>query len=278
MTGAASPTDHADGAHLDGADYRFDTFRTSLLLDDMRFRRRDPGPGDHVPHFELPTLSGGIFTSRSLGPRPVLMIFGSQTCPVTQSALPRLQNLHDEFGDRVRFVFVNTREAHPGDTIRQPMTSEQKRAHAEALRDQHHIDYDVAIDDIEGTLHRHFSPKPNSAYLLRNDGTIVYRAHWANDDVAVRKAIEGLLQNQPARGKSRAMIGPLMRAVGHLPAIVRTGGPKIERDVWRAAPPLAVLARVSTWLRPLRVDWRGPVAAIGLTALVLGGVAAAIMI
>jgi hypothetical protein len=184
--------------------------------------------------------------------------------------------VHREHGHRVRFVIVNTREAHPGEAIPQPATSEQKRAHAEALRDNHGITYEVAVDDIDGTLHRHLSPKPNSAYLLQPGGTIAYRAHWANDG-GLRRAVTDLLDGEIPRGRSRAMVRPLLRAVGHLPGIVRAGGPKIERDVWRAAPPLALLARLSVLLRPIPVDSRGPLAALALVAAGAASLAAVAM-
>lgn len=257
------PTAPTPPTRQPGADYRFQTFRTGLLLDDMRYRPGDLGPGDAVPVFDLPTLDGARFASDDLGAGPVLLVFGSRTCPVTESAGPRLIALHREFGDRVRFVFVNTREAHPGETIGQPGTFEDKLRHAELVRQHHRFPFEVAVDDIDGTLHRRFSPKPNSAYLIDGDGTIRYRAHWANDDRGLRRAIEAAVAGErPPRGRSRAMVGPLMRAVGHLPGIVAAGGPKIERDVWRAAPPLAVLGRISRRLRPLPPDARGPVAAV----------------
>jgi thiol-disulfide isomerase/thioredoxin len=154
------------GTGQSGEAYRFDSFRTGLLIDDMRFRRTDPGPGDPVPAFDLPTLDGGRFRGDDLGNRPVLVIFGSRTCPVTESAGPRLARLHHAFARDVRFVFVNTREAHPGERIPQPETFDEKWAHAPLVRDHHRFGFDVAVDDIDGSLHRYFSPKPNSAYLL----------------------------------------------------------------------------------------------------------------
>ncbi|GAB3246005.1 redoxin domain-containing protein [Nocardioides dilutus] len=253
-------------SHDAGPAYRFESFRTGLLIDDLWFSSQDPGPGDQVPAFAVDLLDGGTFSDSTLGSRPVLMVFGSRTCPVTESAAPRLAQLHREFGDDVRFVFINTREAHPGDLIPQPSTPAQKRAHAEALRQHHGIAYEVAVDDIDGTVHRRFSPKPNSAYLVRPDGTVAYRAHWANDDAGLRRAVTALLAGAEVRGTSRAMVGPLMRAVGHLPGIVRAGGSKIERDVWRAAPPLAVLASLSRLMPSVPVERRGPLAAALLVA------------
>jgi len=260
-----------------GSAYRFESFRTGLLIDDLWFSSWDPGPGDRVPAFAVDLLDGDTFSDSTLGSRPVLMVFGSRTCPVTESAAPRLAQLHREFGNDVRFVFINTREAHPGDLIPQPRTPEQKRAHAEALRRHHGIAYEVAVDDIDGTVHRLFSPKPNSAYLIRPDGTVAYRAHWANDDTGLRRAITALLAGTEVRGTSRALVGPLMRAVGHLPGIVSAGGGKIERDVWRAAPPLAVLARLSRLMPSVPVDRRGPLAA-ALVAAAVSTIAAIIVV
>lgn len=127
-------------------------------------------------------------------------------------------------GATYRFVLVNTREAHPGDLIPQPRTAAEKRAHAEALRQHHDIAYEVAVDDIDGSVHRRFSPKPHSAYLVSPDGTVLHRAHWANDDAGLRRAILATLAGAEPRGRSRAIVRPLMRAVGHLPGIVRAGG------------------------------------------------------
>ncbi len=136
------------------------------VLRDMYFSRDDPGPGDRVPDFDLPTLGGGRFRSCDLGETgPALLIFGSYTCPVTENSAPGLNQLHARFGDRVRFVMVDIREAHPGKAVPQPQSLDEKMAHAEQLRDLHAFRFEVAVDDINGTLHRALSPKPNSAYV-----------------------------------------------------------------------------------------------------------------
>lgn len=249
------------------SEYRFDDLRTRDVVADMRYRPTDPGPGDLIPSFDLPTLDGARFTSHDLGDRPVLLVFGSQTCPVTRSALPALDQLHTSYRDRVRFVLVQTREAHPGERLRQPRTDEEKSAHASSMRDDLHVVYEVAVDDIDGTLHRAVGPKPNSAYVLRPDGTITARVHWANDTATVRASIEDVLRARPGRRRRGRMVVPLLRAVGHLPDVVRRAGAKAERDVWRAAPPLALLGRASGLLGGLAVDRRGPTATVGLVAL-----------
>ncbi|WP_332836028.1 deiodinase-like protein [Micromonospora phaseoli] len=200
------------------------------------------------------------------GPIPVLMVFGSRTCPVTESAGPILRTLHAEFAGQVRFVLVNTREAHPGDVLTQPQSEQDKWAHAQELRAHHDFTFEVAVDDIDGQLHRAMTPKPNSAYLISSSGIIVYRAHWANDELGLRSALtQAAAGHQPARRASKGMIGPLLRAVGHLPGVVAFAGGKVERDVWLAAPPLAVLGRLSRLFGRLPADQRGTAA----TALLL---------
>lgn len=254
--------------------YRFERFSTALLIDDMTFGRQAPGPGDPVPAFDLPTLDGGRFRSDDLGGLPVLLVTGSRTCPVTESAGPVLRRLHAEFGGRIRFVLVNTREAHPGDVFGQPQTFEEKRDHATELRRHHDIGFEVAVDDLDGRLHRALTPKPNSAYLLDPHGIIRYRAHWANDERGLHAALAHIVQGRnPARGRSRGMARPLLRAVGHLPGVVRFAGPRVERDVWSAAPPLAPLGRLSRLFTWLPTDRRG----IAATATLAAAAAAIIM-
>ncbi len=108
----AKPTEDSQDI---GRRYRFEHLALPLVLHDMYYSKGDPRPGDRVPDFDLPTLGGGRFRSTDLGETgPALLIFGSQTCPVTENAAPGLKDLHGRFGDRVRFVMVDVRVAHRG--------------------------------------------------------------------------------------------------------------------------------------------------------------------
>lgn len=255
-------TDLATTAGVSSKDaYAYDTFTTSLILGDLAFRSSDPGPGDGLPAFDIEFLEGGRLTQNTLGSRPILIVFGSMTCPVTESSGSVLNDLHRRYGDRVRFVFVNTREAHPGEHLSQPKSMDAKRRRAGELRSHHGFRFEVAVDGIEGDFHRAMSPKPNSAYLVRPDGVIAYRAHWANDGAGLERAIKAVLEGNPTAGNSRTMLRPLLRAIGHLPSIARRGGAKVMRDVWCAVPPFAVMAVLTRPLSFLPVDMRGPVAA-----------------
>lgn len=247
--------------------YQYDTFTTGLILEDLAFKAGDPGPGDAVQAFDLPVVQGGRFRSADLGTKPILMVFGSLTCPVTESSGSVLKGLHETYGAHIRFVMVNTREAHPGDLIPQPKTFAEKERHANRLRAHHELPFEVAVDDLEGSLHRAMGPKPNSAYLLSPNGVILYRAHWANDAAGLRLAISDvLLRQKPRRTKSSAMLWPLLKAIGFLPGIAQRGGSKISRDVWRAVPPFGVVAGASRLFPFLPRDYRGVAATILLVA------------
>lgn len=89
---------------------------------------------------------------------------------MTASSRDGLQVLHERFGDRVRFVLVQVREAHPGERTPQPTSLEEKHAHALRLKELLAAPFEVAVDDIEGSFHRSLDPKPNAAYLIGADG------------------------------------------------------------------------------------------------------------
>jgi len=254
------PDTEQSGDSLDaGRQYRFEHLAMSVVMRDMYFSKDEPGPGDRVPDFDLPTLGGGRFRSTDLGETgPALLIFGSYTCPVTENAAPGLIELHGRFGDRVRFVMVDVREAHPGKAVPQPQTFDQKMAHAALLRDLHGFEFEVAVDDIDGTLHRAVSPKQHSAYILGKDGTILFRAQWANDTKALAEALDPIAAgNAPRRSQSGGVVRPILRQLRNMAPVFDRAGGGAWSDMWRVAPPMAGMAfALKSRIRPKKLDAR----------------------
>lgn len=234
-----------------GQHYRFEHLSVPDVMRDMYFSSTDPSPGDRVPEFDLPTLGGGRFRSRDLAETgPALLIFGSSTCPMTDHAAPGLNELHLRFGKYVRFVMVNVREAHPGSAFPQPGTLDTKMKHAERLRDLYGFEFEVAVDDVDGTLHRSLSPKPNSAYILGDDKTILFRAHWANDTDALRAALDAVVTGTlPRRTQSGGVLKPMLRILRNIAPVLDRAGSGAWADMWRVAPPLAAIALALKALR-----------------------------
>ncbi|MCO5168754.1 MAG: hypothetical protein M9894_20635 [Planctomycetes bacterium] len=178
---------------------------------------------------------------------------------MTRSAGPALRQLHRELGDRVQFVTLYVREAHPGERVPQPHTLEEKVAHARAYARRDGIAWPVAVDDVQGTLHRALDPKPSSAYLVDARGVVVGRTLWSNDVRGVRQGIEALARGE-APGERTARLAPMLRGLGVMREVLRQAGRQAERDLLRAVPPLYLLAVVARGFRPLPPLARGVLA------------------
>ncbi len=260
-------------------EYRYKHFTTALLMRDLRFQKGAAAPGDAFPDFELITTEGARLTNDDIfGDRPVIFVFGSMTCPMTASAAPSVQDLYDEFGDRVKFIMMYVREAHPGEHFAQVATIEEKLGHARSLKEFYDIQWTVAADSVNGSLHRALDPKPNSAFLMDRDGTILFRSLWASDYDALRQALQAIASGQtPPAKQSTKMIGPVSRSMGHVQEVMERGGPQAARDLWLAGFPMALAGRIATLFSPLSPDKRGVAAALVLALVMLApiGVVAA---
>ena len=259
-------------------DYRYEHFTTKRLLQDIRFSRSAPRQGDALPEFDLATTDGGrVNKTDFVGDRPLLLILGSITCRMTASAMPALKRLYAQFSEQIAFLMVNVREAHPGENFPQPGTVEDKLEHARALGDMYEIPWTVAVDDVDGTLHRALNGKPNAAFLADREGKIVFRALWARDEGGLRQALENVSRGEsPVKRESRAMLLPVARAMGHVHRVMGIAGPRARRDLLLAGTAMAMAGMVATALRPLSPDWRGVAASAILgvaTAAEVGSVA-----
>jgi peroxiredoxin len=90
----------------DASVYNRDTFHTDMV-GDLRFHA-GPRPGETAPDFDLPTTEGaGRFRlSARRGRHPVLITFGSLTCPFTLASLAALHELHPIFKNRIELVSI----------------------------------------------------------------------------------------------------------------------------------------------------------------------------
>ncbi|HEV7268005.1 MAG TPA: hypothetical protein VGN83_24335 [Falsiroseomonas sp.] len=240
-------------------EYLYEHVTPSVFMEDMAFRDGTPGPGGRLPEIDLPTAEGGRFRSRELVERgrPMLLVTGSYTCPMTASSNPMLKRLHARFGDHVEFVLLHAREAHPGERFDQVDEAEQKRQHARALKERDGLPWSVAVDDPSGTVHRVLDGKPNAAWLTDGSGGIVFRSLWAGDERGMTQALEAVANGErPLEAVSNRRMVPMAKGVGMMRESARRAGPRAGADLWRAAPPMALLAWVADLYRPLPPQWR----------------------
>jgi hypothetical protein len=78
------------------------------------------------------------------------------------------------------FLFLYTREAHPGENFPAHQSMEQKLAHASAFQERFQIDRPILVDDLVGTGHKLYGMLPNMTYIIDRGGKILSRADWTD--------------------------------------------------------------------------------------------------
>src|SRR5262249_52159442 len=158
-----------------------------------------------------------------------------------------------KFGDRVAFLSVYVREAHPGARYPQPATLDEKIAHAQEYQRRDSIRWTIAVDDIDGSFHRSLGPKPNAAYFVDADGYIAFRVLWSNDESGLRQGFAVLLSPDPRSraGDREARVVPMLRGTGVMDEVLGAAGEPALRDLRREMPPVYALAKLAAAFRPL---------------------------
>lgn len=191
---------------------------------------------------------------------------------MTASAGPVLHDLYSAFGDRVAFLALYVREAHPGDRYVQPQDFDTKLAQAREYAARDEIRWPVAVDDIDGTLHRTLDAKPNAAYVIDTDGVVAFRALWTNHSEPLRGALAAVAEGRRgALGESQAKATPMLSGTGSMWQVLSGAGPVALRDVARQAPPMWLSARLADALRPLPPLGRGAAVMATMTAATAAG-------
>ena len=222
--------------------YRFEHFSLGLALQDMRFSPASLRAGDLLPDDSLLNPDGKEVSLRTLADgRPVVLVTGSISCPLTVSVLPDLNQLETRYRDRVQFVLLQVREAHPGEAINQPHILQEKLDHARLMRDVHGVRWPVLVDDVDGSLHRLLDTMPNSLHIVGEDGEILYRALFAGD-TGVEKAIASISAgDRPPKKGSQSML-PILKSAGFMHDTLARAGAGAYSDLFKTAPPMAGLA------------------------------------
>jgi hypothetical protein len=215
LTGTSSPPKGAAivrqelGDQVSGGDtYNIQTyFRAINDTERGAFPNVATRVGTTAPPFDLPLVGGGSCSLAQLREQGhVVLIFGSFTTPPLVAQLPALETLHRTYGGRgFAFLHVYTREIHPGENLPPHGTMEQKLDHAGQMRDYARITFPIGVDDLDGTVHKVYGALPSMAIIVHRDGTIVYRASWAEAGL-IQAMLEDLLRRDRAEA-GRPMSG-----------------------------------------------------------------------
>ena len=156
------------------------------------------------------------------------------------------------YGDRVQFLSVVVRQAHPGERRPAYHTYDQKLADAREFQQQEGLAWPVLVDDLAGTVHQVYSGLADPTYLLDADGRVAYFVMWTHAP-GLDRAIAALL----AQG-GRGIVAGGIDHVPHLtPSLtdgwkgIRRGLPQSFLDLETAAPGMASGIWLGYRLRPV---------------------------
>lgn len=174
--------------------------------------RPDPTKGpvvsEKAPAFELEDIHGNAVSLDSLLGKPVVIEFGSYTCPVFRRKVEAIESLRQEFGDRVNWVLIFTREAHPTDgwaidinatsgiELAQHTSMENRINSARICTEKMNLAITVLVDGFDDRVTKAYSGQPNRGYILDAEGMIISRQVWI-DPEQTGQELRGLLELMP---------------------------------------------------------------------------------
>jgi hypothetical protein len=210
-------------------------------------------PGCLAPDFVLPSTDGSSLQLSALHGQPVFLHFVSYTCPVTRGGVEAMRELHQVYGEQVRFVEVLIRQAHPGERHGAYHSYEQKLRDACDYRQEEDIQWPVLIDDLACTVQRAFGGLAAAAYLIDSRGLVAFCGTWGQSPV-LRQALDELL----ARGGVGTPAGRGTDRRPHLAAAIvagrrgpARGGRRSLLDLELGFPGGNILMLVGAAFRPL---------------------------
>ena len=112
------------------------------------------------------------------------------------------------------FVFVYTREAHPGENYPAHRSFEQKLSQARAFREILDVKRPILVDDLDGTGHELYGMLPNMTYLIGRGGKVLFRSDWT-DPPTIGTALDYILAARQQRREGVRMAPFYAELVGY---------------------------------------------------------------
>jgi tetratricopeptide (TPR) repeat protein len=175
-----------------------------------------PGPktGDSAPAFTATRMGSAdqVTLAELRKANPVLLVFGSYTCPNFRSASEALGKLYPEYKDKIPFYLIYIREAHSTTdwastknqredvTLRPASNMEEQQDHATMCVRKLRIDFPTFVDGMNGAAEKAYAAWPSKAFLLDKRGRIVYASGLSEQDFKPGE-LENQLRTLTALGK-----------------------------------------------------------------------------
>ena len=105
----------------------------------------------------------------------------------------------EEFEDKFNFVFIYTREAHPGEKIPHLTSFEQKLEHAKLMTEKY-INRTMLVDSLDGDMHHAYGRLPNITYIVNRYGNVIYKSDWT-DPSTIKMVLDHYLDEREMLAK-----------------------------------------------------------------------------
>jgi thiol-disulfide isomerase/thioredoxin len=138
--------------------------------------------GDPAPDFTLKDVTGRkSVTLSALRGRPVVLVFGSCTCPPFVGTSKATGELYAAYKDRVHFYMIYMREAHPTDgwtmpnnpfQVASPKSLEERQKIARDFVEKLGITIPVLVDGIDDRVGTTYAGWPNRMCIVDEKGSI----------------------------------------------------------------------------------------------------------
>ena len=180
-----------------------------------------PSLGDPAPEFKVTRMgsqeNATLAQLRNAG--PVLLVFGSYTCPNFRGAADTLNKLYPEYKDRIPFYLIYIREAHStadwastrnqreGIVLQPAASMRERQDHATMCVRKLHIEFPTLLDSMRGTAEKVYAAWPSKAYLVDKRGRILFSTALGEQDfhpegleAALRQATTAVKESRLPRG------------------------------------------------------------------------------
>jgi len=161
-----------------------------LLAGEIGSMLEGPKVGDRAPVFRLRRVKGEgtVAIDELVGEKPLVLVFGNFTCGPFRAFYPAVDALYETYGDRVNFLMVYVREAHPDDgwkmesntkagvAVMQPKSFADRVEVAGAFCSRLDPRIPVVVDDVADPVGNAYSGMPARLYLVDRDGRIAFKS------------------------------------------------------------------------------------------------------
>jgi tetratricopeptide (TPR) repeat protein len=173
---------------------------------------KEAGPkvNEMAPRFTLADAATGkkVRLADFRGKKPVVIVFGSYTCPNFRSSSDTLKSLYRKYGGQIPFLLVYIREAHANsswqstrnvrDAINMAPAADltEKKGYAALCTRKLHLPFPALVDGMDGAVETAYAAWPSRAFVVGADGRVLYSTRLTELDfqpvdmaAALQKAI-----------------------------------------------------------------------------------------